>query len=489
MSDQIVFNSIPVNFLIPGFYAEFDSSRAGQPQATVPPKLLLVGQKLAAGNAPAGVPVRVFSKDQAGQLAGRGSMLALMAAASLKANPFTPTYILPLADANGSTKSTRTLPVTGPAIAPGTLALAIGGKAYPIGVAIGDAVGVVATAIVNAVTADADAPVTAASAAGVVTLTARNAGLDAGAIDVSINIYDGEALPGGIGVSVSALTPGATNPQVAASLTALGDQWFPSFAVPYTDATNLDALEAELLDRFGPIRQIDGYAFTAASLAVADAITLGGSRNSPLVSICDAGDVLSPAYVVAATVAAIDAAEPDPGRPRQALALPGLVGRTSQGRRTRSQRNQLIAGGISTLIVDVDGTVLIERLTTTYRTNSFGVSDTAYFDREQLSLLANLRYSARVRFATKYPRHKLGRDGSTGDNVMTPAVARAEYVSLYVDTWMSQGWVEGGTTLALFKADLVCTINAGDPNRLDARVSPDLINQWRIGATQIQFRR
>lgn len=484
---DIAFNSIPVNFPLPGFFAEFDNSKAGATANTIPPKILLIGQKTAAGTAAVGAPVRITSKDQAAQLAGRGSMLALMAAESLKCAPYVPTYLLPLVDANGSTKSTRTLTLGGPATAAGTLAVYVGGVRYAVPVALGDTATAIAGNVVAALSADADAPVTAANAAGVITLTARNAGADAGVIDLTLNLLDGETLPSGVTAVVGALTAGTNNPLVAPALTALGDSWYPSLVVPYTDAANLGALEAELLDRFGPIRQIDSYAFTAAALSVADALTLGGSRNNQLESIVDAADVLNPPWVVAAGVAAMDAAEPDPGRPRQNLIVPGLVSRGAMGRRTRAQRAQLINAGISTLVAHIDGSVQIERLTTTYRINSAGIADNSYFDREELSLLANIRYTARVRFVTKYPRHKLGDDGSIGDNVMTPSVARAEYVSLYVDTWMANGWVEGGAALEQFKADLVVQRNSSDPNRLDARISPNLINQYRQGIAQIQF--
>ncbi len=130
----------------------------------------------------------------------------------------------------------------------------------------------------------------------------------------------------------------------------------------------------------------------------------------------------------------------------------------------------------------------IERLTTTYRENVYGVSDDAYFDTESLHLLATLRYTLRARFGSKYPRHKLGKDGSIGPNVMTPSIARAECIALYLD-WMQEGWVEGGAALEQFKSDLVVEIDSQDPNRLNALVPPDLINQLRVFAALIQFRR
>lgn len=87
---------------------------------------------------------------------------------------------------------------------------------------------------------------------------------------------------------------------------------------------------------------------------------------------------------------------------------------------------------------------------------------------------------------SKYPRHKLGSDGTNfapGQKIMTPKLGRAEAVSIF------NGWVELGLVenLSQFKRDLIVERNAQDVNRLDFLLPPDLINQFRVGAAQIQF--
>lgn len=485
---QIQFNAFPVNFNVPGFYAEFDSSRAVQGLAPYPQKILLVGQKLDTGSATAGEAVLVSNADEVAVLAGRGSMLHHMAIAARAANEFTPLYILPLDDAGAGTKSDRTVSITGPATAAGTLAFYVGGRRYAVGVANGDTATAVATAIADAVNADAERFVDATATAGDVDLVARHTGADAGEIGVSLNRYAGERLPSGIVITVGALTAGTGNPDVTSAIEGLGENWYPTVAFPYTDGANLTVIEDELADRFGPTRQIEGHAFTAADLSSAGAVALAESRNSPHVSPVDSGDVLDPAFIVAASVAAKDAGESDPARPRQTLELNGLLSAPETGRRSLSERNQLIDAGMSTLRIDDSGRVRIEYLTTTYRQNDAGLPSEAFKDVETLRTLGVLRHQLRARFAARYPRHKLGRDGSIGANVMTPKTARGELVALYLD-WMQAGYVEGGEALAQFKRDLVTEIDATNPNRLNALVPPDLINQFRVGAFQIQFRR
>lgn len=484
----IEFNSIPLNFRVPGQYLEFNNTQAQQGLVTVPQRILLIGQKLAAGSAAAGVPIAVQSADQVGALAGRGSMLHQMARQLFAVNMFTPVYILPLADAMGASASTRTVTLAGTATENGEIALYVGDTRYSIPVALGATAASLATAIETVIAADADAYVTADAVAAVVTLTARNAGIDAGEIGVTVSRYSGESIPLGITVTIAALTEGTVNPSIANALTALGDVWYPTIVQPFTDGANMAAFKAELADRFDGIRQIDGYGFSAKAATVNALVALATAENFQCVSLIDTADCLTPAYAVAAAVAGADAGDPDPGRPRQTLVLAGVLGKNETGRRTLTERNTLLDAGVSTLYIDAAGVVRIERLTTTYRLNAYGLRDDSYFDTESLHLLSNLRYTVRARFSQKYPRHKLGRDGSTGANVMTPGTARAEFVSLYRQ-WMELGWVEGGTALDQFKADIVVEIDATDPNRLNAILPPDLINQLRVLASSVQFRR
>lgn len=485
---EISFNSIPVPFYVPGQYAEFDNSRAnGDSLAVVEPKILLIGQKLA-GAAQLDRAVEVFNPDQVASLVGRGSMLHQMAKKSFDNAEFVRTYILPLADAVGATKSAIAVTFGGVATAAGQLALYVGDSRYGVGVAAAQTPANLATAVAAAVNADEDryldAVVDGVNPAKV-DFTARNAGVAAGHVEITLNHYADEALPAGITAVVGALTEGTVNPSLTTAIANLGDDWYPSFVCPYTDSTSLAALKAEQLSRFGPIRHIDAYAFACVNTDAAALAALPATQNSPLLSICDAWNSVTPPFALAAAIAGQDAAEYDPGRPRQTLPLVGCLARAT-GRRSIAERNTLIAAGISTLTVDGDGTLRIERLTTTYRSNVYGVGDKSYFDTESLHLLMNIRYSWRAWFAQKYPRHKLGDDGSTGANVMTPSLAKAESVAVYRQ-WQDLGWVEGGAAFDQFVRDLRAERPSDDPNRLNMLVPPDLINQLRVLAADFRF--
>lgn len=197
----------------------------------------------------------------------------------------------------------------------------------------------------------------------------------------------------------------------------------------------------------------------------------------------------APAWEVAAVITGVAAyyLHIDPARPLQTLPLTGVLPPAEEARFTMEERNLLLHDGISTLTVDDGGAVLIERLITTYETNAYGIDDISYLDVNTLKTLAYLRYSVRARISMRFPRHKLASDGTgvgAGQAVVTPKVIRAELIALFRD-WETAGLVEN---IDQFKEDLIVERDTNDPNRLNALIPPDLINQFRVFAGQVQFR-
>ncbi|MFG6462262.1 phage tail sheath subtilisin-like domain-containing protein [Roseateles sp. DXS20W] len=484
---SITFNTIPLNIRTPGQYIEFDNSRALQGLPLARHKILVVGQRLAAGTVAAGVPTRILSAAQAEASFGRGSMLSAMLAALKAANSYTECWAVALDDNGAGVAATGTLTFSGSPTEAGTLNLYIGGQLVQIAVASAATTASLATALAAAVTADTTLPVTAAAAGSVVTFTARHKGEVGNALDLRLNYYSGERTPKGLGTAIVAMTGGTANPDVQAAITAIGDEQFHTIAHAYTDASNLGKVEALLTSRWGPMIQKEGHAFTAVAGTLSASTTLGATRNSPHQSILGAGKSPTPTYVWAAVAAAVDAYEADPARPRQTLVLPGILPPAIGDRWTLSERNLALYDGISTTVVDTGGLVLIERLITTYQTNSYGVEDPSYLDIETMRTLAYLRFTVRARISSKFPRHKLANDGTqfgAGQAVVTPNVIRAELVALFMD-WMDAGLAEG---LEQFKLDLKVERSSTDANRVDAVIPPDVINQFRVFAAQVQFR-
>ena len=483
---MISFNQIPIDIRTPGSYIEFDTSRAVQGLPAIKHKILVIGQRLAAGAVAANVLTRITAAPQAEEAWGRGSQISAMFNALKKANSYTESWGIALDDLVAGVQASGTITFTGPATAAGTINFYAGGKKVAVAVAKDAAATAIAAALNAAINADTTLPVTSTVLNAVLTITARHKGLCGNDIDLRFNYNIGERLPAGVGAVIVATANGAGNPDLTATIAALGDNQFHTIVCPFTDAANLALLEAECARRDGPLVMKEGQAFVAVAGSHGDASTLGDSRNSEFLTIMGCQKSPMAPWVIAAITGAVDAYEPDPARPRQTLALIGVLAPADADQYTQGERNIHLYDGISTFTVDGGGNCIIERLITTYKTNAQGVDDISMLDIETMRTRAYLRYSVRARFALKYPRHKLANDGTQfaeGQAVITPKIAKSELIALFQD-WELAGLVENREQ---FKADLIVERDA-DPNRLNALIPPDCVNQFRVFAAQIQYR-
>lgn len=486
----IAYNSVPNSLRVPFVAVEFDNTRASQGAALLQYRVLTFGQKTSAGSATANALYRVASVAQGISLFGRGSMLHRMLIAWFANNTATELWVLALADNGAGTAATGTLTVTGPATASGTLHLYFGGTYVPMAVTSGDAQNSIASAINAAINAALDLPITSTVSTNVVTWTFRHKGTVGNDFDVRLNYQDGQSTPAGVAVAIVAASGGATNPVLTSGLAALGDNWYQVWAHPYTDATSLTALEAELASRFGPMRMIDGVAVTSAAGTQSALGTLGDSRNSPhgCIAAQSGKNPITPPMEYAAAVAGVAAlyGQIDPARPFQTLPVVGALAPAEADRFTFAERNLELFDGISTSHTAQDGTTVLERLVTTYQTNAAGAPDESYLNVNTMLTLLYLRYSFRVFIQTNFPRCKLADDGAVvgpGQAIITPKIGKAAALA-----WFRQmeelGLVEN---FEQFARDLVVQRNALDRNRLDFLLPPDLVNQFIVGAAKVQF--
>ena len=487
---MISFNQIPIDIRVPGVYIETDNSMAVGGLPAMHHLILVMGQRLTTGTIAQKVPVRILNKAQGEAYFGRGSQLSAMINALKDANGYTETWAVALDDDSAGVQAAGAITIEGVVSADGTLNIYIGGKKIKVAVAAGEATTVTATNVAAAINARTDLPVTAA-VDGVnqskVNITCRWKGETGDSIDIRLNYYQSEKTPTGMTVTITAMTGGTSNPDIADAIAAIGDEQYHTIIVPWTDAANLAALYTEMQRRWGPLVKKEGHAFTAAAGTHAALSTLGDSVNDECLTIMGTQNSPTTPWEMAAIVGAVDACEPDPARPRQTLTLTGALASWPEDRYTLSERNIHLYDGISTFTVDEGGLCRIERLITTYKTNALGVDDISYLNVETMRTIAYLRYSTRVRIALRYPRHKLASDGTEiapGQAIVTPKTIRAELIALFLQ-WMDAGLVEG---LAQFKKDLIVKRNTSDPDRVDAIIPPDVINQFRVFAASLQFR-
>ena len=486
---DIDFNLIPVSLLVPGVFVEIDESKASSGPTIQVYRALILAQKTAAGTAPKDIPVALPNAEDANALFGEGSMAARMAQQFRDRNLFTNLDVIPLDDDAAGVLAAGTFTFVGTATAAGTIFFYIGGERLTAAVAVGDDMSAVAAAVAASIAAAEGLPVTGSSTLGVTTITAKNKGTIGNSIDLRVNYNPGEALPAGITVTVAAMTGGATDPVLTAAIVAMGETQYNVIAFPYTDTTSLTAIEAELLDRWGPLRAIDGVAIAASQDTIGNLQTLGNARNSQFVSILGLdsfpGIPAERAAQVAGLVAFFGAS--DPARPFQTLRLSGLPP-AEIDRFTVQERNLLLEDGISTLVTGPGGAIQINRLVTTRTKNDSGFADTAFRDVNDVLQLGFYRFSWATRMALRFPRHKLAEkisgtlDG--GQNVLTEMGAKTESIAHYGEL-EAIGIVQDPR---FFADNTFFEISATDPNRLNGLLAPRLTGQARVIAGKVQFR-
>lgn len=489
----VSFNTIPANLRVPLFYAEVDASQASYFSQSQ--KVLLIGQKLAAGTATADIPIICAKTDDAKGLFGIGSQLARMHEAYRANDSLAEIWCLPLAEPGAGVSATGTITITGPASAAGTLTVYIAGQKIQVAVANADTATTIAAALSTAINALTSLPVTSSPAVGVVTLTSRWKGLTGNDITVFTNYggqLAGEALPAGVGAAVVAMASGTAAPVLTTAITNMGDDPYDFIVMPFTDTTSLDALKTELNDttgRWSYLRQIYGHLFSAFRGTLGGCTAFGSGRNDhhatiPAVEV----DIMQPIWEYAAAYAARCAQflMIDPARPTQTGIMYGVTPARAGKRFLISERQSLLNNGMATSYLG-GGYQRIERSITTYQKNAFNVADTSYLDVETMfTTMYVLRFLAQA-ISTKFARHKIANDGTrfgAGQAIVTPNVIRSELTAAYA-TMELNGVVENS---AAFATALIVERDSLNPNRVNVLFPPDYVNQLRIFAVLAQFR-
>ena len=484
----IEFDQIPSNIRLPGVFAEVVPGRAVRGVGEFPLKVLVIGQKLATGTATAAVPVQVFNAAHAVGLFGQHSQLARMFAALKRVDPFTPTYAIPLADAGSGVAATGTVTFSGTVTQAGTLNLYIGGRRVRVAVAAAEANATTATNVAAAITAHTDMPVTASASGAVVTLTSRNKGEVGNAIDVRANYWPGDALPAGLAVAIVAMASGSGNPDMGDAIAAMSSEWWTDLIVGWTDAANMTALDTELATRFGPMVDLQAFAYTAVAASNAGAITWGNARNSPYVFPIAAYRLPTPPDEWAAVVGILSARDfaSDPARPMTGVALPGILPPAVADRFDPAEMNLLLFEGISDWTVDADGTVRLSRLVTAYQTNAYGAADDAWLDATTPHTVRRVRHTLTNYVQANHARQKIADDGTrfgAGQNVATPSAIKGTIAAAYMA-------LEAAGLIEDVKAALANTLverDANDQTRVNVLTPPNLVNPLYVIAIKLQF--
>lgn len=491
---SITFNNIPTTLRTPAVYVEVDNSRALKGLVQNPHKVLLIGQMSTTGSAAKLTPKQIFNENTAAGFFGNGSLLDRMARTFKKNNPYTEVWAIALSEGGTTAAASAAITASGTATAAGGIYLLLGGTQVQVAITSGWSVGGALSVLASEINMNSGLCFRASytALASVLYLLANTSGTAGNGFDARKNFYDGQADCPGLSLTVAAVLGGAGTPSVADVWAVIDTTQYQHIIHPYTDSTFLAAVETELATRFGPMVDMQGHAYTAVRGTAASCATLGLTRNSPFQTIIGAYDSPTNPENWAAALGAVASynLNNDPARPLHFLTLQGVIPPTIQSanRFSQSERNILLYDGISTWIVDSGGNVLVERCITTYRTNALGLPDVSYLDIETLFTILEIRYQYKARMAARFiiPRFKLADDGNVypaGSSIATPSTVKQETIALFTQL-RDVGLIEN---LDEFSTNLVVERDASDRNRINCLLAPDLINQFRILAGQIQF--
>ena len=481
------FNSVPGNTLVPFTWFEFNSG--GTPYSGAS-QVLLVGQMTSTGAAAAGVPYGpIQSQADAIKQFGAGSMLVSMYVAAQLNAPTQEIWALPLADPSGA-KAAGSLTFTAPGVA-GAALLAVMGRLVTWQVNAADTADAIAANAVIAVNA-LNLPISAAvdgTTASKMDLTAVHVGTLGNYIDVALVTNQPNVLAPA-DVVIVAMTGGSGAPSLTTPLANCGVLPFDWIGSPYFDPTSLASFQSFLDDqsgRWSSSEELYGHHTTVAVGNLSTQTTLGAGRNNQHETIMGWQKFRTPPWEIAAALAGAEisnlATPPNLSVPMQGIVLQGVLPPYDRTMWWQvSDRQALYSSGIAAFTVSSSGQVVIDRMVTTYKTNAVGAPDATFMDIETM---AQGMYS--LRYLRSAVQTQLGRKAFAASNpfnvptVVTPKDVGNVLIHAYNDL-VALGVTQDG---ADFANQLVVQQNATNPNRCDAYLPLEFVNQLRIFAANV----
>lgn len=476
-------NLLSLNFLVPFVAHKIDWSRSVRGLRGMPRRVLLVGHKLAGGNAQLNTVVQCATETEAVALTGEGSMLVDMwRAAKANAGLGLPIDIIAVPPSGTATTAASTVVVSnigGTVQYNGEAMLYIEGARVAVGVNTSDTAASVATKLIAAVNAKADLAVTAAATANPaeVRLTAKWAGPSGNDIDVRSTHYPEDVLPTGLTLTIPAMSGGAGAPDVTAAIAAMRDYRATEIAWPFTDSASMLAIETEQELRWSHNNMRDGQVVTALRGSLAQQTAWLNSRNSRQVhTIPTKADMTSPWLTAAMAAAAIEtSAVIDPALPYTDIVLTGYKGPRRGQHWDIDEQAALLLAGASPLVINQDGTGALVRVVTNYTMNTTGADDPSTRELAWVKTMSYYRWFTITEYALKYRGFKIAEyvdDPIPGQKIMTAELVEEIQVGNYIEL-MKAGLVQN---LEHYKESLVVEID-GANGKVKLQEEPVLITQ------------
>lgn len=350
----------------------------------------------------ANVPVRVFSDVEAGEKFGFGFPAHLAARQTLRKSGIVPVFVFPIEEAGAAVAGDGNILVVAAAGATssGTISLYIGGQRIAVTIAKDTAATDIEVAITAAINASINSSVTAlvnGVTAEQSDITSKYQGAIADDITIAVNLTEAEkdAMPGGVSLTITALTSGSGVPAVTTALGNMGSDWYTFIVNTFgSDSTvmaefathNEDERWDTLVNKF--YRAFYGSVDDLATItAITDALTVDRTNGA----ITSPGGYMLPLELAALAVGQMASRnQNNPPLPYTGLALDGLVPAVSSDQWTYTQRNSAIEAGCSTTVVE-NGIIYLEDIVMHY--HKAGEDPPAYRWAVDIAKLAEWAYN------------------------------------------------------------------------------------------------
>ena len=470
-----------------GIEAIFKDLRAGG-TLFLPQRVAVVGQGATASTYLT-TKRQITSATEAGTLYGFGSPIHLAALQLLPINSdgvgSIPVTIYPLEDDGSGVASDGDITPSGAAAAIASYIVRVNNiDSEAFVTAVGDTVAEIVTAMTAAINANLNMPIIAVDNTTEVTFTSKWKG--ASANDITVEIV---GITTDITFAITQAANGATNPDISAALTQVGDVWETMFlnCLDVADTTTLDLFAAFGEGRWGALVKRPAIVFsgdTNLTPALATAVPDARKTDRTNAQLVAPGSSDLPFVVAARQLARIvKLANNNPPHDYGSQDATGLVPGTDAQQWTYAQRDVAVKAGSSTIEVK-DGVINISDVITFYHPT--GDPLPAYRFVVDIVKLQNIIFNTNLIFATdEWDGAPLIPDGQATVNpdAKRPSTAKAALASM-IDGLALNAIISDPETA---KNSIVAAIDTGNPKRLNIVLTVQLSGNTNIISIDLNF--
>ena len=467
------FEQIPGQLHVPGSYTEIRDVPAPGTLTGMPLRPIIVGQT--ANAALAGQLYQNVTVRQVEGLFGAGSILSQAVRGFTTEEPTLSVDVVAVAIPKDGRPASGAISFTGTPQRAGTVAVYLSGQRVSWSVQASDSPQSVASGLLAAINASTLAQNTGLTAAvgsdqASVVLTAGEGGTVTNDIDIRASSALSDQVPG-LTMNVTDMSGGTGTPDITPAILALGDTWYTDVVLLQNDTAAVQAFVTEARRRNGAMIAKDMRVTVGlrASLGQALAFQQGFVTAEELILFPWESPRASTWQMAAALGAVVSQSlNADPSRQLRGLPLNTLSGLGPEHGDdfTFAQRNVLLGNGCSTVSVNGDGSVALQRVVTARVQQPDTGTTSGVWDVMLPAIGARVRYEWDQYVEATYSRFKLADDGSplaNQDGVVTPKTLKASWISQCL-LYGQQGWIDDVATTgpqAVFERD------ATDRNRVN----------------------